>query len=261
MAMDESYATLLNENAAMIDHLHQRIQDGPWHISLDMSKRKESMDKKSFDVERTHHGKFGVLRKHASDSKYGGLNLNVYDRTLKRKKKFYDIRRDVKESTRRFHGLWMLPKFLGKKVRWKIWTKFTKRSHQERRDWERKKFRLILERHHNGELKQRRKVYIYGKTLGQYKIEKNSCPLRHEWDTQMKAPNNQLDTRRNSRKSRGRETTVKFLGIVRKKNGGVCIALWKRILNEFHHRNQSYIFRDNNYLKCKVDKGAYLKMS
>ena len=70
--------------------------------------------------------KVSRLEKHALDSKYGGLN--VCDRTVKHKKTFCDVRRNVKESTRSFHGLWMLPKWLGKKVRWKIWTKFTKKN-------------------------------------------------------------------------------------------------------------------------------------
>ena len=71
---------------------------------------------KNSDVKRTHSGKFCVLRKHALESKYVGFDLNVCDRTLKHKKKFYDIRRDVKETTRRVDGLWMLPKWLGKKA-------------------------------------------------------------------------------------------------------------------------------------------------
>ena len=261
MAMDESCATSLSENAAMICDSHQRIQDGQWHISPYMSNRNESMDKKSSDLERTHSGKFRVLRKHALDSKYGEFDLNVCDRTLKHKKKFYDIRRYVKESTRRVDGLWMLPKWLGKKVRWKIWTQFTKKNGQERRGLTRNKFTLVLERHHNGDLKQRRKIHSYGKTVGRYKIEKNSRPLRHEWNTQMNTQNNQFDTRRNLRKGRGRETAVKFLGLVIKKKEGVCIALWKHILNEFRHRNQSYICTDSNHLRCTVDKGTYLKMS
>ena len=57
------------------------------------------MDKKSSDLERTHSGKFRVLRKHALDSKCSGFYLNVCDRTLKHKKTFCDFRRDVKEST------------------------------------------------------------------------------------------------------------------------------------------------------------------
>ena len=78
----------------------------------------------------------------------------------------------------------------------------------------------------------------------------------------MNTQNNQVDTRRNSRKSRGREAAVKFLGLVIKlKKKGVCIAFWKHILNEFLLRNQSSICRDNNNLKCTVDKGTYLKMS
>ena len=85
-----------------------------------MSNRNESTDKKSFDLERTHNGKSRVLRKHILDSKYGGFDLNVCDRAVKHKKTFCDIRRNVKESKRRFHELWTLPKRLGKKVRWKI---------------------------------------------------------------------------------------------------------------------------------------------
>ena len=115
MAIDKSYATSLSKNAAMIGHSHQRIQDGQLH-------------KKSFDLERTHNGKFCVLRKYILDSKYGGFGLNVCDKTVKYKNKFCDIRsRNVKESNRRFYELWVLPKWLGKKVRWKIWTKFTRR--------------------------------------------------------------------------------------------------------------------------------------
>ena len=194
----------------MIGHSHQRIQDGQLHISPHMSKRNESMDKKSFDLERTHNGRFRVLRKHILDSKYGGFGLNVCDKTVKYKKKFCDIRsRNVKESNRRFNELWVLPKWLGKKVRWKIWTKFTKKNDQERRDWKRKNFILTLERRRSGELKQRGTIFSYGKIVIRYKIKKNSRPLRHEWATQKKI---QFDTRRDSRKSYHRETTLKCLG-------------------------------------------------
>ena len=81
---------------------HQRIQGGQCHISPDMSNRKESMNKKSFDLERTHSRKFRVYRKDVLDSKYAGFDLNVCNRTLKPKKTFCDIRRDVKGSARRF---------------------------------------------------------------------------------------------------------------------------------------------------------------
>ena len=145
MAIDKSYATSLSENAAMIGHSHQRIQDGQLHISPHLSNRNESTNKKSFHLERTHNGKSRVLRKHTLDSKYGGFDLNVCDRVVKHKRTFCDIRRNVKEGNRSLHELWMLPKWLGKKVRWKIWTKFTKKNDQERRDGKRKKFVHILE--------------------------------------------------------------------------------------------------------------------
>ena len=94
-----------------------------------MSNRNESTDKKSFDLERTHNGRSRVLRKDTLASKYGGFGLNVCDKTVKYKKTFCDIRsRNVKESNRRFYEMWMLPKWLGKKVRWKILTKFTKKN-------------------------------------------------------------------------------------------------------------------------------------
>ena len=245
MAIDKSYATSLSENAAMIGHSHQRIQDRQLHISPHMSNHIESPNKKSFDLERTHNGKSRVLRKRTLDSKYGGFDLNVCDRAVKHKKTFCDIRRNVKESNRKFHELWMLPKWVRKKVRWKIWTKFTKRTDQERRDWKRKNFTLTSERRRRGEMKQRRTIFSYGKTVVRYKIEKNSRPLRHEWATQKKI---QFDTRRDSRMSHHRETTLKCLGH-RKKKEGVSIALWKHILNELHLRNQSYICRGNSYLK------------
>ena len=240
----------------MIGHSHQRIQDGQLHISPDMSNRNESTDKKSFDLERTHNGKSRVLRKRTLDSKYGEFDLNVCERVVKHKKMFCDIRRNVKESNRWFHQLWMLPKWLGKKVRWKIWTKFTKKNDQERRDWKRKNFILKLERCRSGEMKQRRTIFSYGKTVVRYKIEKNSRPLRHEWATQKKI---QFDTRRGSRKSHHRETTMKYLGH-RKKEESVFIALWKHILNELHLRNQSYICRGNSYLKCTIDNGKFLEI-
>ena len=121
-----------------------------------MSNRNESTDKKSFDLERTHNGRSRVLRKHTLASKYGGFGLNVCDKTVKYKKTFCDIRsRNVKESNRRFYEMWMLPKWLGKKVRWKILTKFTKKNDQKHRDWKRKNFILSLERRRSGELKQR----------------------------------------------------------------------------------------------------------
>jgi len=68
-----------------------------------------------------------------------------------------------------------------KKSTMKIWTQFTKKNDREHRDWKRDKFKLLLEIHHIGELKQRRKIHnsYYGKTVGRYKIEKNSGPLRH----------------------------------------------------------------------------------
>ncbi|XP_015754756.1 PREDICTED: CBL-interacting protein kinase 11-like [Acropora digitifera] len=177
MAIDKSYATSLSENTAMIGHSHQRIQDGQLHISPDMSNRNESTDKKSFDLERTHNGKSCVLRKRTLDSKYGGFDVNVCDRAVKHKKMFCDIRRNVKESNGRFDELWMLPKWLGKKVRWKIWTKFTKKNDQERRDWKRKNFILKLERRRSGEMKQRRTIFNYGKTVVRYKIEKKIPPF------------------------------------------------------------------------------------
>jgi len=53
----------------------------------------------------------------------------------------------------------------------------------------------------------------------------------------MNTQNNQSNARR---KNRDRETALKSLGLGIKKKEGVCIALWKHFLNEFHHRNQSY---------------------
>ena len=203
MAIDKSYATSLSENTAMIGHSHQRIQDGQLHISPDMSTRHESTDKTSFDLERTHNGKSCVLRKRTLDSKYGGFDVNACDRAVKHKKMSCDIRRNVKESNGRFNELWMLPKWLGKKVRWKIWTKFTKKNDQERRDWKRKNFILTLERRRSGEMKQRRTIFNYGKTVVRYKIEKKNPALYNM--------------------------------------NGEHIALWKHILNELHLRNQSYI--------------------
>ena len=146
---------------------------------------------------------------------------------------FCDIRRNVKESNRRFHELWMLPKWVGKKVRWKIWTKFTKKNDQEHRDWKRKNFILKLERRRSGEMKQRRTIFSYGKTVVRYKIEKNSRPLRHEWATQKKI---HFETRRDSRKRNDVE-----MSRAQKKREGVSIASWKDILNELHLRNRSYI--------------------
>ena len=85
------------------------FQGGQCHISPDMSNRKESMNKKSWKErkelgrkERTHSRKFRVYRKDVLDSKYAGFDLNVCNRTLKPKKTFCDIRRDVKGSARRF---------------------------------------------------------------------------------------------------------------------------------------------------------------
>lgn len=222
MAIDKSYATSLSENTAMIGHSHQRIQDGQLHISPDMSNRNESTDKKSFDLERTHNGKSCVLRKRILDSKYGGFDVNVCDRAVKHKRMFCDIRRNVKESNGRFDELWMLPKWLGKKVRWKIWTKFTKKNDQERRDWKRKNFILKLERRRSGEMKQRRTIFSYGKTVVRYKIEKKNPALYNM--------------------------------------NGEHIALWKHILNELHLRNQSYICRGNSYLKCTIDNGKFLEI-
>ena len=247
MAIDESYVTSLSENAAMIGHSHQRIQDGHLHISPHMSNRNESTNKMSFDLERTHNGKSSVLRKRTLDSKYGGFDMNVCDRAVKHKKTFCDIRRNVKEGNRRFYKLWMLPKWLRKKVRWKIWTKFTKKNDQERRDGKRKKF---VRRRHSRELKQRGTIFSYGKTVIRYKIEKNSHPLRHEWATQKTI---QFDTRRDSRKSFQRETTLKCLGH-RKKKESISIALWKHTLSELHFRNQSHICRGNSYIKSTIDK-------
>ena len=112
--------------------------------------------------------------------------------------------------------------------------KIHQKNDQERRDWKRKNFILTLERRRSGELKQRGTIFSYGKTEIRYKIEKNSCPLRHEWATQKKI---QFDTRRDSRKSYHRERTLKCLGH-RKKKDSVFIALWKHILNELHLRNQ-----------------------
>ena len=222
MAIDKSYSTSLSENTAMIGHSHQRIQDGQLHISPDMSNRNESTDKKSFYLERTHNGKSCVLRKRTLDSKYGGFDVNVCDRAVKHKKMFCDIRRNVKESSGRFDELWMLSKWLRKKVRWKIWTKFTKKNDQERRDGKRKNFILKLERRHSGEMKQRRTIFSYGKTVVIYKIEKNYRSLRHEWVTQKKI---QFDTRSDSRKNHHSERTLKCLGH-RKKKESVFIALW-----------------------------------
>jgi len=224
MAIDKSYATSesLSENAAMIGHSHQRIQDGQLHFSPHMSNRNESTNKKSFDLEKTHNGKSRVLRKRTLDSKYGEFDLNVCERVVKHKKMFCDIRRNVKESNRWFHQLWMLPKWLGKKVRWKIWTKFTKKNDQERRDWKRKNFILKLERCRSGEMKQRRTIFNYGKTVLRYKMKEKNPALYNM--------------------------------------NGEHIALWKHILNELHLRNQSYICRGNSYLKCTIDNGKFLEI-
>ena len=177
----------------MIGHSHQRIQDGQLHISEHKSNRNESTDRKSLNLKRTHNGKSRVLSKRTLDTKYGGFDLSVCDRAVKHKKTFLDIRRNVKKSNRGFHELWMLPKWLGKEVQWKIWTKFTKKNDQERRGWKRKNFILTLERRRSGEMKQRKTIFSYGETVAKYKIEKNSRPLRHEWATQKKI---QFDTRR-----------------------------------------------------------------
>ena len=233
MAIDKSYATSLSENAAMIGLSHQRIQDRQLYISPHMSNHNESTDKKSYYLERTHNGKSPVLRKRTLDSKYGGFDLNVCNRAVKHKKPFCDIRRNVKESNRWFHELWMLPKWVGKKVRWKIWTKFTKKNDQEHRDWKRKNFILKLERRRSGEMKQCRTIFSYGKTVVRYKVEKNPRPLRHEWATQKKI---QFETRRDSRKRNDVE-----MSRAQKKREGVSIASWKDILNELHLRNRSYI--------------------
>ena len=84
----------------MIGNSRQRIKDGQLHISPDMSNRKESKDKKSFDLERTHNGQFRFLSKHTLYSKYSGFDLNVCERILKDKKVY--VRRNVNEVTRRF---------------------------------------------------------------------------------------------------------------------------------------------------------------